>query len=38
MLEEYEQTLIKNALAEGKTPQELMYQGLNAAIEPKVLK
>jgi len=38
VLEELERLHIGASLAEGKTPQDLAYEGLTSAIEPKVLK
>jgi len=38
MLEELEQIQINRSLAEGRTPQELAFEGLTSAVEPKVLK
>ena len=37
VLEEFEKLQVNQGLAEGKTPQEMMQQGLTSAIEPKVL-
>eukprot|EP00388_Colpodella_angusta_P049178 GDKK01078752.1.p2 GENE.GDKK01078752.1~~GDKK01078752.1.p2 ORF type:complete len:110 (-),score=13.22 GDKK01078752.1:12-341(-) len=38
MLEELEQIQINRSLAERRTPQELAFEGLTSAVEPKVLK
>uniref|UniRef100_A0A7S3HMU8 Mitochondrial import receptor subunit TOM22 homolog n=1 Tax=Spumella elongata TaxID=89044 RepID=A0A7S3HMU8_9STRA len=37
ILEDLEQIQIGKQLAEGRTPQELAFEGLTAAVEPKVL-
>jgi len=38
ILEDIEQAQIGKSLAEGRTPQELAFEGLTSAVEPKVLK